>query len=336
MELAAGLRVEIHSLQTLELNGSVGTVVGYIEAKGRHAVDVDGNRLLLKPQNLQPAPPTEATVQLAVQRLREHQLGQGGSSDDDLSPDGLFAGASTSQDMEHLMLADTRVWCVTSVFSARECDQILVAVQAAGERRGWDRLRHGQYRTTDLPIELVPAVEAHVRAVIFRKVLRLFARTYLGRGFLPEHLSLNDCFYVKYSAVEGQQRALKMHADGSLFSFNLLLSDPGGFSGGGTYFEATAHTSRPPRGAALAHNGHLRHCGMEITAGERYLLVGFVGCAPAEAHYSVREAGRAAHEAARKFGTGAWDRSALVAAELEPGSGLGREEGIGCTPRGPV
>ena len=41
----------------------------------------------------------------------------------------------------------------------------------------------------------------------------------------------------RYSAATGEQRALSMHTDGSIFSFNLLLNSPDDFDGGGTFFE---------------------------------------------------------------------------------------------------
>ena len=55
----------------------------------------------------------------------------------------------------------------------------------------------------------------------------------------------------------------------------------------------------------------MRHCGVAITRGERYLLVGFVGCA--RYPYATRGpawAAAAALEAFGKFGAAAWERSA--------------------------
>ena len=152
--------------------------------------------------------------------------------------------------------------------------------------------------------------------MLFRRVLRPLAPIYFlpglpsGHAFLPEHLELRDCFFVKYSAAAGGQRSLVLHTDGSIFSFNILLSDPnGGFEGGGTFFEPSGVTVRPARGCALGHSGQVRHCGVEITRGDRYLLVGFVGCR--ERPYELQQAELAAHDAYLKFGEGAWDRSKL-------------------------
>ena len=74
------------------------------------------------------------------------------------------------------------------------------------------------------------------------------------------------------------QRGLAMHEDGSDFSFNALLSDPGAFDGGGTRFEGRFGGSavRVGRGEVLVHAGALRHEGVAITRGRRYLCVGFL------------------------------------------------------------
>lgn len=64
----------------------------------------------------------------------------------------------------------------------------------------------------------------------------------------------------------------------------------------------------PDQGSALVHSGDLRHGGVDITSGERILLVGFVGVDAQP--YSARAAGAAAYEGFCKFGNAAWDRTA--------------------------
>ena len=92
----------------------------------------------------------------------------------------------------------------------------------------------------------------------------------------------------------------------------VLLSPPAAFEGGGTRFEPTGHIARPRRGMAVGHSGQVRHAGEAITRGERYLLVGFVGCKSGGA-YAASAVHVAAAEAFIKFGHGAWDRSARKA-----------------------
>lgn len=118
-----------------------------------------------------------------------------------------------------------------------------------------------------------------------------------------------DIFFVKYSAAAGAQRDLRVHTDGSVFSFNVLLNEPTDFDGGGTIFEASGLTVKPSRGTAIGHSGRVRHGGVAISRGERYLLVGFVGCA--NATYHTKQPAEAAQDAHAKFGDGAWERSAV-------------------------
>ena len=115
-------------------------------------------------------------------------------------------------------------------------------------------------------------------------------------------------------AAEGGQAALELHRDGSLLSFNVLLSRPDAFAGGGTAFPHLAvgegggggggrclepHGSvadaagvvHLAQGDAVVHSGSVLHGGRRVTAGRRTLLVGFVD--------TVRDAGRAHAPAGR-------------------------------------
>ena len=239
------------------------------------------------------------------------------SDESDESDDGLVP-------VRQLPRHETRIWQI-GVFTAAECSEILRAVAAAVRRRGWNRQRHYANATTDLPLaDLGDTCEAWVRATIFNKLLRPLMPLFMpGSACLPEALHFRDLFVVRYGCLPGEQRELPMHADGSLFSVNILLNDPADFDGGGTYFELTCQRVRPPRGSAIAHSGDLRHCGKPITRGERYLLVGFIGCAyeqPSSAaagkYYSLENLQHAERDAFIKFGPGAWDRRPCEAPQL--------------------
>ena len=91
------------------------------------------------------------------------------------------------------------------------------------------------------------------------------------------NLYCKDLFVVRYSVEEGAQRSLELHKDGSLMSFSLLLSEPTDFQGGGTYFAHLDALLKPSqRGTAILHDSKALHAGVEITAGTRIVLVGFV------------------------------------------------------------
>ena len=205
-----------------------------------------------------------------------------------------------------------RAWILDDVFNAPLCDRILAAVHdAVATTGGWHINRHGKYPTTDFPLSQVENIEGMVRAKLFKHVLRPLAPLYFPPSHLPELMELSDCFFVKYSAAEGEQRELTTHADGSIFSFNILLNDPTEFDGGGTWFESGGgRVVRLARGSAVGHSGRARHAGMAITRGERYLLVGFVGCASYP--YCTAAAEHGESDAFLKFGPTAWGRTPMA------------------------
>lgn len=258
---------------------------------------LQGSPALSMEQRLQQLPESErrAAVGLALTRLREWRAAASQQQDEPLDA------------IKARLRNDSRVWQIDNVFDAAECAVILRAVREAAERRGWDKLRHGKHPTTDLPLGAVPKFEAMVRARLFRHVLRRLAPIYMHAHYLPEHLELRDAFFVKYSAAPGQQRSLETHTDGSIFSVNVLLSDPDcDFDGGGTWFEAWDTTVTPPRGSAIGHSGQARHSGIEITRGERFVLVAFIGSVASP--YSLQQPEWAVHDAFLKFGSAAWAR----------------------------
>jgi hypothetical protein len=59
-------------------------------------------------------------------------------------------------------------------------------------------------------------------------------------------------------------------------SFNLLLSSPDAFEGGGTWFEERGETVTPQQGEMVSHHGGLRHASVPTAGGVRYILVGFL------------------------------------------------------------
>ena len=80
------------------------------------------------------------------------------------------------------------------------------------------------------------------------------------------------------------------------------------FLSAGTFFEASGLTARETRGAAVGHSGQVRHSGVAITRGERYLLVGFIGCSTYPYAADGDGAAHAERDGFCKFGSGAWER----------------------------
>lgn len=148
-----------------------------------------------------------------------------------------------------------------------ECQHVLDTCRQESE---WTTDRHSAFATTDIPIR-------NHNQLAFLEVLikdRLFDELAEHYGFKASHLEFRDIFLVKYSA--DAQKGLKLHTDGCLFSLTLLISDEHDFEGGGTYFASIDKVIHLKQGDAAYHDAQVMHSGIDITKGERYILVGFV------------------------------------------------------------
>ena len=140
----------------------------------------------------------------------------------------------------------------------------------AANNGGWTTKRHHNYPTTDLPVEKIHSIFGLVLETmntVCNKVKKSYG--------LNESITIDvkDLFVVKYK--DNAQNHLDLHCDGSFLSFNILLSDKNDFEGGGTYFDdgLTAHLEQ---GDILIHSSKIKHAGLPVTKGTRYLLVGFL------------------------------------------------------------
>jgi hypothetical protein len=135
---------------------------------------------------------------------------------------------------------------------------------------GWTMKRHIKYPTTDLPVEKIPSIFGLVLETL-KPIITNIKNSY---GLHDEmNLQISDLFVVKYK--EDSQNYLEMHCDESLLSFNILLSDKTDFEGGGTYFD-DGLIVKLEQGSVVVHSSKIKHAGLPITKGTRYILVGFV------------------------------------------------------------
>ena len=178
----------------------------------------------------------------------------------------------------------------TPVATSDECAWVITAADAhAIERGGWSMDgHHDAHPTTDILVSESEALREWLRSKLERVITpALCAQFHLT----PDQIWLEDAFIIKYEATEGGQPGLGFHRDDSELSFNILLSDPGAFQGGGTSFEldgiedGLTRTVEPERGDMISHYGGLRHSGREVTEGTRYLLAGFVRTQPLAAEW---------------------------------------------------
>ena len=140
----------------------------------------------------------------------------------------------------------------------------------AKENGGWTKKRHSSYPTTDLPVESVKIISGF----IFESLKVIGDKIKKSYGLSNEiMLDFKDLFVVKYQ--HDDQNFLEIHKDGSFISFNILLSEVGDFEGGGTYFD-DGLIMKGEQGDLIIHSSRIKHSGLPITKGTRYLLVGFL------------------------------------------------------------
>ena len=124
--------------------------------------------------------------------------------------------------------------------TAAQADTLIREAEAFAGVHGWTTKRHAAYPTTDLPWYVL---SPHAKTII-EDVWRVMASNVKSRCGLASdaRLTINDVFVVKYTP-EGQP-GLHRHRDGSFASFNLMLSDPEDYEGGGTRMWDAANVDR--------------------------------------------------------------------------------------------
>ena len=191
---------------------------------------------------------------------------------------------------------------IVPLLTSKECDAIVSAAErVTSHGRGWDTGRHRHYATEDVPLSQVPHAAAILAAHLEAELYPFISSHFCGSPTAC-NITLRDGFIVRY--LPERQPSLDMHRDGHHVSFNLALSTPSiDFSGGGTGFKRLQEGSiippppkghrihihppiihnpkghriiHTPKGHALVHGGAVEHSGEAITAGSRYLVVGFL------------------------------------------------------------
>lgn len=157
------------------------------------------------------------------------------------------------------------------IYSADMCRYIINECENyAKHNGGWTTKRHQSYPTTDLPVNNIPSIFG----IILETLKTITNKISTSYGLHDDMLlDINDLFVVKYS--HDAQNKLELHKDGTLISFNILLNESNEFEGGGTYFD-DGLTYYLEQGDILIHSSRIKHSGLPITSGYRYLLVGFI------------------------------------------------------------
>ncbi|CAI2170546.1 14053_t:CDS:1 [Funneliformis geosporum] len=182
-------------------------------------------------------------------------------------------------------LTQRQPYILPGILNQEECNMILEKVlnhvsssipneSVKRNVEGWTTSRHSAYPTTDIPCSSIPTLNTFIRDILHTRVIKKIS---FNAGFKSSNeLDFKDLFFVKYEAKEGEQSELKLHSDGCLISFNILLNMRQEFEGGGTYFSFNKKLYEIEMGDCLVHDSRHLHAGRKITKGRRFILVGFV------------------------------------------------------------
>lgn len=176
------------------------------------------------------------------------------------------------------------VHLVNACLSRVECKWLLDEIVGAAAHVGWQHARHKHYATEDLPLWRAPEAQAWVMHVFETRIRPMMAHAF-GLEAATD-LRLQECFGVRYEP--NGQAELRLHRDGTMFSFNVLLGDHqppnsrrqhllagkeqgkeeeegdgGGFEGGGTVFNTPATLMEWDEGGAALLAGKEEEEAME-------------------------------------------------------------------------
>ena len=151
--------------------------------------------------------------------------------------------------------------------SENVCNIIVSSANKVGEEKGWTTKRHDNYPTTDLPLSALPN---SVQSIVLCRVIEILDKAKV-LYCLPDTCSMNvkDIFVVKYAP--SQQSILGMHCDGHILTFQITLSLWKTMK----VVQIYGCTVKPNKGALTIQSGFVKHAGVPITKGVRYVLVGF-------------------------------------------------------------
>jgi hypothetical protein len=186
----------------------------------------------------------------------------------------IMTECETEKQIEHKFLYNRFIqrYIYNKIYGKNVCEWIIFeSEEYAKNNGGWSTSRHENYATTDIPVEKILPIFRYV-LYSFQTIFHKIQTSYC----LSKNTEFNiiDLFIVKYS--ENAQNSLDLHHDGSFLTVNVLLNDACEFEGGGTYFN-DGTTVFLEQGDMLVHSGKMKHAGIQITKGKRYLLVAFIG-----------------------------------------------------------
>eukprot|EP00729_Bicosta_minor_P001681 gene1681-17077_t len=202
----------------------------------------------------------------------------------------LPSNANTAQSFERnpLWAAYAMHWLDNAA-----CTMLIAAAERhTAANGGWVSTRHtGPYSTLDFEVSEAPEIRDWIRPKLF--VVKYEAASGGDGSSVDRTPTSEDSDGGGSGGATGQdtkQAGLRLHRDGHLLSFSILLSEPHGvdFDGGGTRLETIGLSVCPEHaGDVFMHSGRMLHGGTAVTRGVRYIIVGFVEAIPSGVAYNA-------------------------------------------------
>ena len=161
---------------------------------------------------------------------------------------------------------------VYHVLSPQDCQNIIAEGENVARKiGGWMSTRHKGAPTTDLPFHFLGGPKRKIFGRWQRHFEQKILNPILQKDYGATFSSFNDLFLVKYTP--GSQSDLILHRDGTVVSFVLQLNND--FEEGGTYIHALNQSISHNTGDLCIHSGWFLHGAQAVSAGTRYVLIGF-------------------------------------------------------------
>mmetsp|Transcript_23190 Transcript_23190/g.33267 ORF Transcript_23190/g.33267 Transcript_23190/m.33267 type:complete len:362 (-) Transcript_23190:2861-3946(-) len=199
---------------------------------------------------------------------------------------------SKARSVEHITCLDKNhgIYICELGLTTKECDLIISAAEKCAATRGrynaytYAKQTLGCRDFDDLAIQCVVPTHIACQTIFHFLQPKSGERSQCGGVRMegaPTHptmrLDEREPHIVKYDTAEEHHQFLETHTDKSDWTFLIALSEYGkDYEGGGTYFEATQTAYHLMKGQCLIFKGKLKHCGLKILNGRRFLLVGFL------------------------------------------------------------
>ena len=152
--------------------------------------------------------------------------------------------------------------------SKKECSLIIQESIDFAKIYGWKTKRHSDYATTDNEITQLWKSYSILQPYIEQLKYMLSIHLKVNKNIIL----VKEIFVAKYEPMK--QHYLDEHVDGSDFSFILYLNED--FEGGGTQFHFDKEPLVAKTGDCVLFPGRVKHRGISVRKGIRYIVVGFL------------------------------------------------------------